>query len=117
MRLNPATAVLCGLVSGLPGLAVFVGHWSATKEEALLSETHQLQFPLPNPHAPSSSDGHRLSSEFWSNATLEKQVERLSAVVEVPSVCYDDLGDVDEDPRWEVFGELHDVLRNLFPLV
>lgn len=117
MRLYSATAVLCGLTSGLPGLAVLVGQLPATKEQALLSGTHPLKCPLPKPHEPSPSDGHRLSSEFWSDASLAKQVERLSAVVKVPSVCYDDLGDVDEDPRWVAFSDLHDVLRNLFPLV
>ncbi|KAF3061867.1 Carboxypeptidase S [Daldinia childiae] len=48
---------------------------------------------------------------------LQLQVERLSAAVRVPTESYDDNGDVDEDPRWETFQDLHQVLKQLLPLV
>jgi Gly-Xaa carboxypeptidase len=72
--------------------------------------------PLPElpPHI---EDGLDQSSSFNDKDSVLKQVERLSAVVNVSTVSYDDNGDVDEDPRWKAFGELHDVLLHLFPLV
>ncbi|KXH67149.1 peptidase family M20/M25/M40 [Colletotrichum salicis] len=48
--------------------------------------------------------------------TEDKQVERHAALVRVPSICYDDLGDFDKDERWNVFYELHDVLKKTYPV-
>lgn len=72
---------------------------------------------LPSPLDPSSdglSPGHDL---FTSKDALLKQVERHSALVRVPSICYDDLGPFDEDSRWKPFYDFHDVLAQTFPLV
>ncbi|KAF2452406.1 hypothetical protein BDY21DRAFT_259245, partial [Lineolata rhizophorae] len=44
-------------------------------------------------------------------------VERLAAAVKVPTESYDDSGLVGEDSRWDVFAELHRVLKEQFPLV
>jgi Gly-Xaa carboxypeptidase len=72
--------------------------------------------PLPEP--PSHlEDGLNPSSSFAEKTSVLKQVERLSAATNVSTVSYDDNGDVDEDPRWKSFGEFHEVLRHLFPLV
>lgn len=54
---------------------------------------------------------------FSTKAALAKQVERHSALVKVPSICYDDLGPFDEDPRWAPFYKFHDVLAETFPLM
>ena len=62
-------------------------------------------------------DGLRASSDFTSLASLTRQVERLSAAVRVPTESFDDNGDVDVDPRWEIFNELHRVFIDLFPMV
>lgn len=89
---------------------------TAPTQKILSKPKSSLQCPLPEPREPSSDDGHHPSSDFWSNATLERQIQRLSAVVAVPSVCYDDLGDFEEDERWAAFEELHLTLKQLFPL-
>ncbi|CAK4033148.1 vacuolar carboxypeptidase Cps1 [Lecanosticta acicola] len=73
--------------------------------------------PLPAPLLPSNDGLQDSIGLFAGEKALQKQIERLSAAVNVPTVSYDDNGDVGEDPRWQVFGELHAVLEHLFPLV
>ncbi|KAK2599771.1 hypothetical protein N8I77_011497 [Diaporthe amygdali] len=72
---------------------------------------------LPSPLDPSGDGLQSAQKLFGSKAALTKQVERHSALVKVPSICYDDLGPFDEDPRWKPFYEFHDVLADTFPLV
>jgi len=72
---------------------------------------------LPKPVSP-DADGLPTAEDVFSDETaLHRQVERHSAIVRVPSVSYDDGGDVYQDKRWLVFFELHRVLRDLFPTV
>ncbi|KAL1902440.1 hypothetical protein Sste5346_001421 [Sporothrix stenoceras] len=72
---------------------------------------------LPPPVAP-SSDGLPSADELFKSAdALKLQVHRLSATVQVPSVSYDDMKDVDVDPRWDVFADLHKVFEELYPTV
>ena len=78
--------------------------------------------PLPDPISPSAVEGHDgiilpSSSLFEGEEWLERQVERLAAAINIPTESYDDNGDVDEDPRWEPFGRLHEVLEEMFPNV
>lgn len=72
--------------------------------------------PIPEP-ASHVEDGIASSDALWTDDILAIQVERLSAAVNVSTVSYSDNGDVDEDPRWKTFDELHAVLKKLFPLV
>jgi Gly-Xaa carboxypeptidase len=72
--------------------------------------------PLPEkPKYP--NDGLRPSFLFADKASVERQVKRLSAAVDVPTVSYDDNGDVGKDKRWKPFYRFHEVLEDLFPLV
>lgn len=76
-----------------------------------------FQCDLPSPLDP-SSDGLASGQQlFTSKAALEKQIERHSALVKVPSICYDDLGPFDSDPRWKPFYDFHQVLADTFPLI
>lgn len=59
----------------------------------------------------------RPSSDFAKDEAVEIQVQRLAAAVRVATESWDDNGDVDVDPRWEVFDEFHRVLRVHFPRV
>ncbi|KAL4964911.1 M20 family metallopeptidase [Aspergillus stella-maris] len=54
-------------------------------------------------------------SLFSSDEALKRQVKRHQAIVRVPSVSYDDLGEIGEDPRWEPFHQLHPVLKKTYP--
>lgn len=90
------------------------------QQQIIVSEpaTEGFKCDLPPVRAPPADDGLPSSDIFASDAALKKQVERHSAVVQVPSVCYDDLSDnFDEDERWLPFYDLHEVLADLFPLV
>lgn len=72
---------------------------------------------LPPAVAP-DSDGLASADELFSGQkALNLQVQRHSAIVRVPSISYDDLGEVDEDPRWLVFLDFHRLLEELFPAV
>ena len=74
--------------------------------------------PLADPDPMKASDDHlRPSKDFSLEASLKKQIERLSAAVKCPTESFDDNGDVDEDPRWRTFDSFHDTLKDLFPLV
>lgn len=72
---------------------------------------------LPSPLDPSGDGLHSAQKLFGSQAALAQQVGRHSALVKVPSICYDDLGPFDEDSRWKPFYEFHNVLAETFPLV
>lgn len=74
--------------------------------------------PLADPDPMKASNDHlRPSKEFSLDASLKKQVKRLSAAVKCPTESFDDNGDVDEDPRWRTFDGFHDTLKDLFPLL
>lgn len=76
-----------------------------------------FQCDLPAPIDPSGDGLPSARSLFSSEEALLKQVDRHGALVKVPSVCYDDLGPFDEDPRWAPFYDFHDVLAETFPLM
>ncbi|KAK7721566.1 hypothetical protein SLS57_005246 [Botryosphaeria dothidea] len=70
------------------------------------------------PEAASSiDDGLDSSSKFLEQDYIHKQVERMAAAVKVPTESFDDNDDVDVDPRWAPFDDLHATLQELFPLV
>ncbi|WWC64487.1 uncharacterized protein I303_107097 [Kwoniella dejecticola CBS 10117] len=49
----------------------------------------------------------------------EKEViiKRLQEAIRIPTQMYDEMGPVDEDPRWKIFAEFHDFLEKTFPKV
>lgn len=87
------------------------------------SSTIDSWCPLPLSVTPSgetrseSSPFLPSSKEFAGQAWIQKQVERLSAAVNVPTESYDDNGGVDNDPRWKPFDKFHDLLKELFPKI
>ncbi|WWC91785.1 uncharacterized protein L201_006732 [Kwoniella dendrophila CBS 6074] len=44
-------------------------------------------------------------------------IKRLQEAVRIPTQMYDEMGSVDEDPRWKIFAEFHDFLERTFPKV
>lgn len=81
------------------------------------SKSKSFECDLPSALDPSSDGLLSAKGLFTSSEALQKQIERHSALVKVPSICYDDLGPFDTDPRWAPFYEFHDVLAKTFPLV
>ncbi|KAL7628342.1 hypothetical protein AAE478_002544 [Parahypoxylon ruwenzoriense] len=65
-----------------------------------------------------SSDGLPAARDVFSgHEALLLQVERHSTIVKIPSISYDDNGEPGEDPRWEVFYQLHEAFAHLYPNV
>lgn len=103
-------------------LALASSIWHGDDGQQLLSASDasskkDFQCDLPSPLDPSSDGLSSAHDLFTTEAALKKQIERHSALVRVPSICYDDLGPFDSDPRWEAFYDFHDVLAATFPVV
>ncbi|KAK9797594.1 hypothetical protein AB5N19_07340 [Seiridium cardinale] len=80
-------------------------------------EPQGFQCELPQVLDP-AKDGLPASRDLFDNEkALLKQVERHGTLVKVPSISYDDNGEPGEDPRWNVFYELHATLAKLYPFV
>lgn len=86
-------------------------------QRPLSSPSSTFQCELPPVLDPAGDGLPSASDLFSSKDALNKQVERHQAIVRVPSICFDDLGDFDSDKRWKPFNKLHDVLAKTYPLV
>lgn len=74
--------------------------------------------PQPAPLQPHASQ--RLVDAYAgydSESYRNRSAELLGGAVRVPSMSFDDLGPVGEDPRWDVFGDLAAYLSHSFPRV
>jgi Gly-Xaa carboxypeptidase len=58
-----------------------------------------------------------LDKLFASYAFRDLIAERLSGAVKVPTVTYDEMKKVGEDPRWNVFYQFATYLKKTFPKV
>ncbi len=108
--LIPAALVPAGLLAAVLSLDI---------QQKAIADNLGPDFKCDLPPAVSpDGDGLPSADELFSGkAAFAKQVERHSAIVKVPSVSYDDLGEVFEDERWLVFLEFHKVLETVFPTV
>ncbi|WAO91856.1 M20-dimer domain-containing protein [Fusarium falciforme] len=76
-----------------------------------------LSCELSRPMDP-SEDGLVSSDDLFSGGdAIETLAKRHQPFVQIPSVCYDDLGDVDEDERWKPFREIPDLMKETYPTV
>lgn len=63
-----------------------------------------------------SHDGLLNSDELFSGRdTIEEFVKRHQPLVRIPSVCYDDMGDVDDDERWNSFKDIPNHIKKAYP--
>jgi Gly-Xaa carboxypeptidase len=76
-----------------------------------------FQCDLPPVLDPARDGLPSAESLFTSHEALEKQVRRHQAIVRVPSVCWDDLGEIGTDERWAPFYRLFGVLKQSYPAV
>ena len=58
-----------------------------------------------------------VGDEIGSHQFCEKSLKRMQGAVQIPTESFDDMGKVNEDPRWDIFIEFHDYLKKTFPLV
>ncbi|WVR07608.1 hypothetical protein IAU60_004650 [Kwoniella sp. DSM 27419] len=63
------------------------------------------------PFLPKGYNTHKVWEE------KEVIIKRLQEAIRIPTQMYDEMGPVDEDPRWKVFGQFHDFLEKTFPVV
>ena len=109
------------VLAGLAGAAFvplpFLGAGQQQQQQPLGSEVQTSKFKCDLPPAiDPAGDGFPSAEDlFSSDDALAKQIERHQAIVRVPSICFDDLGDVEEDPRYAVFHTLHEVLAETYP--
>ncbi|KAL7942523.1 carboxypeptidase S [Trichoderma barbatum] len=114
-----AMAKLSMLLAGVAGVSAYIAAPGRGYGQAPLSSItpSRFQCDLP-PVIDPRGDGLPSADElFSSKSAREQQIKRLQAIVRVPSVSYDDLGEVGEDDRWSPFYKLHDVLKETFPIV
>lgn len=74
-------------------------------------ETGCEQVPPLDPHL------GELESIFASEGFKNASVDRLSRIIQIKSITYDDMGTVKDDKRFEVFYEVEKYLQGTFPLV
>ena len=58
-----------------------------------------------------------VKKEINSDAFFDKSLKRLQSTVQIPTESFDDMGEVEEDPRWDVFVPFQEYLKKTFPLV
>lgn len=114
-----AMAKLSMLLAGVAGVSAYVASPAGDYSQGLLGSItpSRIKCDLP-PILDPTGDGLPSADDlFSSKSAREQQVKRLQAIVQVPSVSYDDLGPVGEDERWAPFYDLHKVLEKTFPTV
>ncbi|KAG2125028.1 hypothetical protein DEU56DRAFT_825962 [Suillus clintonianus] len=74
----------------------------------------QVSAIIPSSHA---SLIDTLDEEYGTEKFKLKAYESLGGAVRIPTVCYDDLGTPEEDPRWEIFNDFHTYIEQRFPKV
>ncbi|KAK2686635.1 hypothetical protein QWA68_015255 [Fusarium oxysporum] len=87
----------------------------AMNQQVLGASSSGLGCELSPPLDPSHDGLPSADSLFSTLAALETQVRRHQAIVQVPSICYDDMGDFDTDVRWAPFYDLHQTLAKTYP--
>ncbi|KAH7410653.1 Gly-Xaa carboxypeptidase [Cadophora sp. MPI-SDFR-AT-0126] len=71
-----------------------------------------IYHPSERPALTSSNLDRFKSSDFG-----DLVAQRLSGLVQIPTVTHDEMGSIEEDPRWEVFDELPKFFEKTFPRV
>lgn len=95
-----------------PGQKVTVGTDSEARPDA-----SRFGCEISRPMDP-SHDGLPSSRDLFSGKDMiDTLVGRHQSLVRIPSVCYDDMGDVGEDERWDAFNEIPEHIKKTYPNV
>lgn len=127
--------LLIGATLGLVGVGAFkpfpkntLGPLAGIGNQFPLGSKHDTVATHPKADAPGfkcdlakpldpSADGLYSSHDWFSNKrAIKNLIRRHQPLVRIPSVCYDDLGDFDDD-RWEPFYYIPRVLEDEYPLM
>lgn len=80
-------------------------------------EQSRFRCNLAEPLDPSQDGLYSSHDLFSTKEALDTLVRRHQPLVEVDSICYDDLGDFDTDDRWKPFDEIPKRLKENYPLM
>ncbi|KAH9841649.1 uncharacterized protein C8Q71DRAFT_738043 [Rhodofomes roseus] len=83
-------------------------------------ELHRMSNACPQAAVitPSSSELlEELEVEFATEEFRQHAYGSLSGAIQIPTEMYDDMGIPGEDPKWDIFSEMHAYLESRFPLV
>ncbi|KAL4806164.1 hypothetical protein BDV18DRAFT_160233 [Aspergillus unguis] len=101
------------LLANIAGASASVLPFFQTQVPAIASSGFTCDLP---PVLDPAADGlPSASSLFSSQEALERQVKRHQAIVQIPSVSYDDLGEIGQDERWAPFYKLFPVIEKTYP--
>jgi Gly-Xaa carboxypeptidase len=115
----------------LPGLLLFTvtilllahinipGYWKPWYVRRPAGMAKSQYCPQVKPMFPSiRSEELSLMDEFLQTSKFRNEsIARLSGAVKIPSISYDDLGPIGEDPRWDIFYDFAEYLKQHFPLI
>jgi Gly-Xaa carboxypeptidase len=91
-----------------------------SKGSCMTPSEHKPQCPAQEVIGPKSYPEiteRNVEKLFKSDEFKKLAVERLSGAVQVPTENFDDMGEIGEDERWEVFYDLENYFKDTFPLV
>ncbi|KAL6912880.1 hypothetical protein ACHAPO_007615 [Fusarium lateritium] len=117
MVLKSSSIAVLATIAGASGFVL--GPFGGTQkpiggQDAISSDFTCNLPPVVTPKNDGLPDANSL---FSSKEAFDTQVKRHQAIVRVPSICYDDLGDVDKDERWAPFYDLHKALAKTYPAI
>ncbi|KAF2099593.1 carboxypeptidase S [Rhizodiscina lignyota] len=129
-RLPTAVFIICLIFAGLVeytrrhGFNLFLPSSSSSSSsknqpsEQSSNTSGVVETPTISSSAPfPPSDGLKDSRRLMGIDSRQRQVERLSAAINVPTEIEDNFGPFGKDRRWEKFDHLHRVLKAHFPRV
>lgn len=105
------------LANGIVGASAFVLPFLGQTSMTVGNPGSDFICDLPPILDPANDGLPSAVSLFSSDEALERQVKRHQAIVQVPSVSYDDLGEIGDDERWVPFYKLFPVLQKSYPTV
>lgn len=73
--------------------------------------------PQAAPLVPTSPLMAELDEEYATEGFKARAINALSGAVQIPTQMWDDLEPPGQDPRWEIFSDMHAYLAKTFPLV
>ncbi|KAF9511576.1 hypothetical protein BS47DRAFT_1377147 [Hydnum rufescens UP504] len=109
------------LVFAVQFLCMTVGLWNVSGIASriwaapIVRVSRTTMCPQQNEIYPRSNLSVKLNDLYNSHGFRVRAVQWLSGAIKVPTESYDEMGPVGVDPRWGVFGELHEYLAVAFP--
>ncbi|KAF9262223.1 carboxypeptidase S [Marasmius fiardii PR-910] len=118
----------CAVVAGLTCfLLASARHWVPISELARCKHIFTFGRQGPDQHFCPQADvlipaenraiWEGLKDSYKTDEFRLRAVDWLAGAVKIPTESYDAMDSVGVDPRWKIFGELHEYLKVAFPLV